>query len=185
MKRLLLLACGVSALAIAGEVWSGAGQGGAPAPLVLARTVSTAQPAPAAASAASVDQWVGVTLARPLFAADRRPVPGSTASASGLPRLSGVIVAPDNSTAIFEAEGAAKPVTAHGGDRVGAWVVATITANLVTLQKGSSSMALRPAFGGTAQAVKADPNKDGDSRWVTAAASGILRARWSNPQLQP
>jgi hypothetical protein len=69
--------------------------------------------------------------------------------------------------------------------------VAAISADGVGLQKANSRVVLRPRFndsaaGGTPVAAPATvAAKQSKPRWEAPAASGMLRARWSNPQLQP
>ncbi|HVY17977.1 MAG TPA: hypothetical protein VHB27_22350 [Rhodopila sp.] len=188
MRRLLLLICGVSALAIGGEFWSRAGQDTqSTVPVNSDPARATLPPTKATPSAAggSVGVWVDTALARPLFAADRRPIPGFAATNAGMPRLSGVIASPVDTVAIFQVAGAAKPVAARGGDRIGDWLVTAISSDFVTLKKGDSSKMLRLAFENLTPTAQPEHNNAAPSRWVTAAASGILRNRWSNPHLQP
>jgi hypothetical protein len=127
-------------------------------------------------------QWQTVVLARPLFAPDRRPDAG-TANA-GLPRLAGVIASPDDAVAIFQPAGNGRPLVVRDGETVGGWQVTTIADNSVSLRRASDSLVLRPAFGNTSRAGASDA-KQPRPRWEAAAATGVLRARWSNPQLQP
>lgn len=197
MKRALLLCCVLSATVIGGEVWIGAGQRAE-----TAAASASADPAPARAGPQTlpgllvVDQGavgrrVGTILSRPLFAADRRPAPkvaavrAADAAHAGLPRLAGVIVAPMDAVAIFEAGNGAKPLAVRSGEQVNGWRLTLIEADVVTLLKDGVSTVLRPVFSGEQSAAKPAAVATSGSRWVTAASSGILRARWSNPQLQP
>jgi hypothetical protein len=78
-----------------------------------AAAVARWRPAPPVPTPPSPDrsrEWAATALARPLFAADRRPVPEPRAAlAAGgpggrdLPRLTGVLVAPSGGAAIFAA----------------------------------------------------------------------------------
>jgi hypothetical protein len=191
MKRALLLSCMLSATVIGVEVWIGAGQGAeietaaASAGSVPTRAGSPDVPGLHVADKGAVDQWVGTILGRPLFAADRRPVPGYATAHAGLPRLAGVIAGPTDAVAIFEAGNGAKPLAVHAGEQVNGWHLTLIDAETVTLQKDGVNTVLRPAFTGEASAPKSAAVEASSSRWVTAASSGILRSRWSNPQLQP
>jgi len=133
----------------------------------------------------AVDRWVGAILGRPLFAADRRPTPGYAPAHTGLPRLAGVIAAPTDAVAIFQAGNGAKPLAAHSGEQINGWRLTLIEADAVTLRKDGVNTVLRPVFTGEEAAPKPSVVANSSSRWVTAASSGILRARWSNPQLQP
>ena len=88
-------------------------------------------------------------LARPLFNPSRRPAapvaagPGS--SEGPLPRMTGVVVSPAGSYAIF-ASGGSKPVVVEVGGRVGAYVVQSIEAGHVTLGGPEGRRVVAPAF---------------------------------------
>jgi hypothetical protein len=139
-----------------------------------------------AETARAVDQWLAVALARPLFAPDRRPVAGSVAADSGIPRLTGIIVSPGGSSAIFQTAGDHKSTVARHGDRVGTWELTALTADAVSLRKDNEVIVLRPGFARIAHdAATVQEPKPPPSRWEVAAPTGVLRARWSNPQLQP
>jgi hypothetical protein len=61
-----------------------------------------------------------------------------------------------------------------------------ITGNTVSLRKADERLVLTPVFDGTkASGFSANEPKKARSRWEAAAPAGLLRARWSNPQLQP
>jgi hypothetical protein len=62
---------------------------------------------------------VQIILARPLFAASRRPVPGLSSQVAGLPRLTGVIIAPGTSVALFLPSNGKILVAANGGAVLG------------------------------------------------------------------
>ena len=192
MRRLLLLLCGALAVVIAAEFCVGQGSTGEIGPVAAIRPAG-ASPAGASDPGAPMPedtdlaQSMAVILDRPLFAGDRRPVPGDPAApaAAGVPRLAGIIMAPGQAAAIFQQAKGSKPVVARPGESVGEWEVTAIAANGVSLRKADTEMILTPQFvdGHTtaAPAVTQQPA----SRWVAAAATGLLRARWSNPQLQP
>jgi hypothetical protein len=186
MRRALIGVCVAATAAIVAEFWMGAGSAD-PATLVAASRPAEAGKASAgsAGSQSDVEHWAAVALARPMFAPDRRPVGGVAAVQSGLPRLAGVIVSPDDQVAIFQTSGAAKPVTIRKGATLNGWLVTGIEADGVSLWKSDASLVVRPEFmdaraGGSA--ARKDLPK---SRWEEAAPTGMLRARWSNPQLQP
>jgi hypothetical protein len=69
---------------------------------------------------------MAVVLARPLFAPDRKLVPGTMAAQPGMPRLTGIIATADGALAIFQPAGGVRPVVARPGERVGGWEVMTI-----------------------------------------------------------
>ena len=146
MIRLLALLCCLFLAVIAGEVLipaeSPAGTiAAAPRPVNPAATSATP-------SNAARAQWVAEILARPLFSPSRRPAPGAAVSSNeaSLPRLAGVIGTPDGAVAIFQPEGDAKPVLAHGGDHVGAWQVTRIGSSAVYLERGADRITLNPRF---------------------------------------
>jgi general secretion pathway protein N len=181
MIRLLTLLCGVLLAVVASEAAFRSGPGihtaaepaGAPSRQVVTNV---------AQSTATINHWVTVALARPLFAPDRRPIAGTVASDPGMPRLTGIIASSGSAVAIFQPVGEAKPVTARNGERVGGWEVTTIEADSVSLHKDNEIVTLSPRFNGVAATREAKAPR---SRWEAAAPTGLLRARWSNPQLQP
>jgi hypothetical protein len=201
MTRLVLLLCGALVAVIAVEISFGVRAVGelAPAPAIgpagqLSRAASRrtdVAPGPLSRGAsrrtdADLGRWVAVILNRPLFAPDRRPAPGASTvvAAAGVPRLSGIVVAPGEAGAIFQPKGA-KPLVAHPGDVVGGWMVSAIAANGVTLRKADDRITVTPEFDAASATPTHAAVHPGISRWTEAAPSGLLRARWSNPQLQP
>ena len=93
----------------------------------------------AKANAADPDQqaWVTTVLGRPLFAPTRRPPPAAVAQGgdlSDLPRLAGILISPFGKLAIFATGGAARPVAAGEGGRVGEWSVQSIADGQVVLR---------------------------------------------------
>jgi hypothetical protein len=131
-------------------------------------------------------RWVAVTLRRPLFAPNRRPARGAqtTVAAAGVPHLSGIVITPEHAVAIFRRPEGAKPLVAHAGDVVDGWVVGTIAANGVDLHKADARITVTPQFDDSNILTRAVTSQS-VSRWTVAAPTGLLRARWSNPQLQP
>ncbi len=187
MMRLLLLLCGALVVVIIAEISTGQRAGsefGTPAamgpPGALARS---------ATRLAESDRvhWVTVILDRPLFSPDRRPAPGTpiAAAAAGVPRLTGIIMTPDRAVAIFRDDEGVKPLVARPGDTVGGWVITTIAADGVSLRKVDARITVRPEFDAGSATPGGAPVQQEISRWIAPAPTGLLRARWSNPQLQP
>ncbi len=190
MIRLLALACGLLTLVVvmeltypltaAGEPGQAAGVAGHALPKVMK---------PAVQAAPAINLWADVALARPLFAPDRKPVAGVMAADPGMPRLAGIIASPDGAVAIFQPNGNGRSITARTGERLGGWQVTAIAAGEVDLSKDNKVVVLRPRFAGLGQAehggTATQTAKQSGPRWEVAAPSGLLRARWSNPQLQP
>lgn len=144
-------------------------------------------PSPAAAD---LHDLVRTILERPLFSQTRRPATASDGFVApkdpALPRPSGILLLPKLRRAIFEAPGAAGPVATIVGEtgKIDNWTVKSIDRDGVALTCNDDTMFLRPAFANV-EAVRASPPAPPLSRWEAAADQGILRARWSNPQLQP
>ena len=187
MTRLLTVLCGLLMAVVAAEATNGPVMDGhaRPRPAVAERaTAQAVKTAPRGGEA--VGQWVAVALARPLFAPDRKPVAGTLAADPGMPRLTGIVASVDRAVAIFQPTGDAKPMVALRGAMVDGWEVTAITANAVNLRKQDQVIILSPRFNGIQHDRSAVPDaKKLVSRWEVAAPTGLLRARWSNPQLQP
>ena len=100
----------------------------------------------------TTQEAVDVVLARPLFAASRRPVaqPQRGTVVAGLPRLTGVLVSPTGSAAIFAGE-SGKPVVLKEGSRIGAFTVRTIAAGQVTVDGTAGTLVLRPLLAAQAE----------------------------------
>jgi hypothetical protein len=181
LRSLLALFCGVLVAIIAVELSYGTSREEAirQKTAYRARIVPEAKESDAPAASA-VDQWVAAVLVRPLFTPGRKPTASGEA---GLPRLTGVIASPIDGVAIFQGNGNAKPVMARRGDTVAGWQVITIAGDTVGLRKGSAQLAIRPEFDNLKRAAQAVTQPR--PRWEAVAETGILRARWSNPQLQP
>ncbi len=180
MKRLLLLLCPVLIATIATELSYGTGSDSKPAETVHVMPEATKRPT----ASRPVAQWLGVALGRPLFSPDRKPIASSSGSA-GLPRLAGVIDSPGNAVAIFQGSGNDKPVLVRQGAVIAGWQVMTIAGDTVGLEKAGGRLVIRPGFGNSTVSSATKETKPSPSRWDVAAAPGLLRARWSNPQLQP
>jgi hypothetical protein len=181
LKHVLILLFGLLVAIVAAELSNGTGHyNGAGKDTGAMRVMPEAEKS-VRPEAGSVDQWVSVALARPLFAPTRKPTASGEA---GLPRLTAIIIAsPSDGVAIFQGSRSAKPLPVRRGETVAGWQVMTIGGDTVGLQKGGAQLVIRPEFDNlksTAPAVtKPRP------RWEAAAETGVLRARWSNPQLQP
>jgi general secretion pathway protein N len=187
MTRLLSLLCALSIVTIVVEVLHPPGVRGHPGGQSIAAAPSVvANPRSTSPAAASLDQWTKVVLGRPLFAPNRKPSGEALTAGVGLPRLAGIIASPDAAVAIFQPAGSVRPVVARHGDSIAGWEVTAVAIDAVSLQKANDRVILRPSFtgaepGGGAAAEPKQPR----TRWEAAAATGMLRARWSNPQLQP
>jgi hypothetical protein len=193
MTRLLALLCGLLAAVIGAELAFGSDAG-----VPVDREANDSRPVArqiagrADLTGAPLHHWVDIVLARPLFSPDRKPVGSLVTADAGLPRLAGIIASSNEAIAIFQPAAGGKPVVARHGEMVGGWQVTTISAEGVSLQKADSTVELRPRFNdseaGSSAPVVAPATvaaKQSRSRWEVAAPSGMLRARWSNPQLQP
>ena len=88
--------------------------------------------------------WLDQILARPLFSPDRRPV--EVGGVSGLPRLTGIVVAGSQRVAIFAGPANQHPIVAEAGTRVGAFEVQTIGDSGVTVVGPEGTSLLRPIF---------------------------------------
>jgi general secretion pathway protein N len=188
MIRILAVLCALLVVVVAAEATSyrpGANDpvGGRPG---AAEQVPAWAAKDTAVTAGAVDQWLAAALARPLFAPNRKPVAGSAAVDSGIPRLTGIIVSPDGASAIFQMAGDNKSRVARHGERIGTWELTALTPEAVSLRKDNEVIVLRPGFARIAHdATAIQESKPPRSRWEVAAPTGMLRARWSNPQLQP
>ncbi|MGC1408981.1 MAG: hypothetical protein WA864_08590 [Acetobacteraceae bacterium] len=97
-----------------------------------------------------MNDWVAITLARPLFSPDRRPTADAVTVASGrtvpgLPRLAGILVGPFGRSAIFATNGA-KPIVVQEGGRVAAYTIKSIEATQVRLLGPDGAQVLYPSF---------------------------------------
>jgi hypothetical protein len=186
MKRMLALLCVLLLAVVAAEATQRSGANSHP----IRRTATTHPLQPPVtthlASAESLDQWMKVALARPLFAPDRKPVAGTVAADPGMPRLAGIIESPDAAVAIFQPADGVRPVVARHGEKVGGWEVTSIATGAVNLRRENDVVILSPRFDGARPdgTVKQDANNP-KPRWEAPAPTGVLRARWSNPHLQP
>ncbi len=110
-------------------------------------------------------EWIAQSLARPLFAPDRRPAPEAAGPGlSGPPRLTGIMITPAGRSAIFVA--GERQLVVQVGGVIGAFTVRDIAEQQVMLTGPSGPLVLRPSFGadgaptgaaaGTAAAFNAD-----------------------------
>jgi general secretion pathway protein N len=186
MSRLLVLLSGLLIAVIAMELAHSRSGDDHPQPEVIpVERVATPVARPTGQVKGSRDQWASTLLARPLFAPDRKPVGDSPAASIGLPRLAGIIASADGAVAIFQPAGSVKAVVARHGDTVAGWEVTTVALDTVTLRKANDRIVLKPRFNGVETTAGAAEPKQPRPRWEVAAPTGLLRARWSNPQLQP
>jgi hypothetical protein len=182
MIRTLALLCGFLIAVVAAEVtvFDSNTEALAVSTPITPPTISHAGP-----PVPSRSELLTIILGRPLFAPDRKPFGDARPLAdAGLPRLSGIIAGANQSLAIFESSVNVKPIVARSGETVGGWQVMDIALGEVTLRKADDSIRVTPQFagGGTGGRVTTVVKR---TRWEAAAATGLLRARWSNPQLQP
>jgi hypothetical protein len=191
--RVMGIACAVS-LCLLGAEWhylsgSVAAPADTPAPSVPPARAVLAPPV-VAPPPADLDGLIRIVLERPLFSKTRRPalVEDSPVAAKdpALPRLSGIVVLPSLRRAIFQSPGADRQVVTVVGEagRIDSWTVESIDSDGVTLIRGSETMLLTPAFAALETALASRPSRP-LSRWEAPADHGVLRARWSNPHLQP
>jgi hypothetical protein len=127
-------------------------------------------------------------LARPLFSPGRRPAARErVVVAPELPRLSGIVTMPEFRRAIFETPGAGRSgmSVVSEADTIGGWTVLAIGTHKVVLTRQGAMLLLTPAFRTAVVKPTLAPPPRQYSLWEKPADSGILRARWSNPQLQP
>ena len=102
------------------------------------------------------DAWAETSLARPLFSRDRRPTPvvakvGGEPVMASIPRLTGVLVTPLGSSAIFASPNGGKPVIAAPGTALGPYVVQTIEPGQVTVAGPDGTLHLHPSYDATAR----------------------------------
>jgi hypothetical protein len=91
-----------------------------------------------------VERWAATALARPLFAADRRPEQDGQASTS-LARLSAIIIAGGSRRAIFVTDGQKPRVVPEGGE-IGGYKLLHITSDSVELGGPAGMLSLHPQF---------------------------------------
>jgi hypothetical protein len=134
------------------------------------------------------DKMVETVLKRPVFSQSRRPdpaAPNAVERQATLPRLSAIIHAPNFRRAIFQSQSSGKPIVEDVGEgqTVNDWMVRDIQRESVAMTRDGQTVLVTPSFGEAA--MQSPPKPRPVSRWLAPADSGVLRARWSNPQLQP
>lgn len=114
-----------------------------------------------ASSTEDRQRWAADSLARPLFAPDRRPValpsqrgPGET---NELPRLSGIMITQSSRSAIFVPSRGGKPEVVTEGGRIGAYSVQSISDEQVVLTGPHGRQSLHPTFDQMGSASNAQP----------------------------
>ena len=117
-------------------------------PVAAARRPPLPQATAVEGQAARQD-WVATSLARPIFSPDRRPAPVAASQAGGTaaaepPRLTGIMITPTGSHAIFAA-GERLLVVAEGAV-VGGFTVTRIAGDQVVVTGPLGSRSLRPSF---------------------------------------
>jgi hypothetical protein len=142
-------------LLIAAEI-SRDGQSGAPYPPVEARGAAGARPGPANPTATPDRHaaWLADILGRPLFSPTRRP---ADTGVSGLPRLTGIVVAGSQRVAIFAGPANGHPIIAQAGAHVGAYEVQTIADEGVTVVGPEGTTLIKPIFDVARPSVTAPP----------------------------
>ena len=127
-------------------------------------------------------------LARPLMTPTRRPRPPpaqASTPATGLPRLTGVIISPDGRSAIFA--GRPRALVIPEGGQVGEYTVQQITPGLVTLNGPAGPVALRPSFDAARPAAPVllglplAPEPPGDAAAAQDAPSALPFERQTTP----
>ena len=81
-----------------------------------------------------------------MFSPDRRPVASAARTTSGLPRLTGIVVAGSQQIAIFAASPGGRPRAAAKGERVGAYEVREISSDGVTMSGPDGTTVITPIF---------------------------------------
>ncbi len=182
MNRAALLACtGVAAVLVATLIveYQATRPEDDNLPLVPNRSTSAIPARINAISGTDMHEEVDTILARPVFAASRRPPPRGSASVSGptaLPRLTAVLVSGRGKTVIFAGGPNGKPVSLGEGGSIGAYVVQSIGVGQATIAGPDGVHVLRPMFDGTA--AGATPNSP-----VAARPSILDLLRQSTPAL--
>jgi hypothetical protein len=130
--------------------------GGAAPRTAAALSAASAAPVP---TADRMPALVAAILARPLFEPSRRPPAPASASIDAttttLPRLAGIMVSPGRRAVIFQAPGGGKPLTLVEGEKVGGYLIQSISADRVVVVTSDGSHVLRPDF--DPKTAKAEP----------------------------
>lgn len=137
---------------------------------------------PGAAAAPSADparrgQWVATMLARPLFAANRRPrAPLASESAPppppALPRVAGTMITAEGKRVIFAGVGEGRPTVVGEGGELNGFRVQSIEPGRVTVIGPGGSRTLLTSF---------DPNRPA----LSAPPPGLSGLTPANPAIPP
>ena len=93
--------------------------------------------------------WVDAILARPLFMPSRRPpaaAAGPGNSGPGFPRLTGIIIMPQQREAIFAVPGKSQPIVVTAGSRLNGVLIKSIEAGAVVVVDAAGTRMIRPSF---------------------------------------
>jgi hypothetical protein len=123
------------------------------------------QSAPTETASDQARRWETAILSRPLFNPDRRPSAQALAGsgeASGLPRLSGIMITPAGRHAIFASPSGGKQVVVVEGGSVGGYLVEAISPGEVMLAGSDGKHGVHPTFDNVRPAGRlAPPIADG------------------------
>lgn len=141
--------------------WAMLASPGAPPPIIPTRFPDqTERNASISPDPGRMQGWVATLLARPLFAQDRRPSKldlAPTSAGPELPRLAGVMVSAQGSSAIFAAVGGGKVIVIGTGASIGGFIIQKIEAGQVTLVGADGGMhLLRPSFDSKLASTRSD-----------------------------
>ena len=169
MSYLIAIVCLLLAGIVTAELWPASATAKIQAADVPPPLATAAQEAPPVAA------WADIALGRPLFAPDRRAPQAGPATQVPLPRLAGTIRTDGSLLAIFQADGAARPLVLGRDAAVAGWTVADIADGAVTLVRGGSSVLLRLGFAN--QPVVLKPS--------APPPAVLLHTKRTDPFLQP
>jgi hypothetical protein len=96
-----------------------------------------------------VQTWADIILARPLFEPSRRPpaaAPGPGTSGPGFPRLTGIIIMPQQREAIFAVPGKTQPIVVTAGSRLNGVLIKSIEPGAVVVVDAAGARMIRPSF---------------------------------------
>ena len=118
--------------------------------------------APHTGSMSQVEAWTETILDRPLFTPSRRPpatAAGPGTSGPGFPRLTGIIIMPQQREAIFAMPGKTQPIEVRAGSRLNGVLIKSIEPGWVVVVDAAGARMIRPSFAtGTASAAVATPS---------------------------
>ena len=130
---------------------------------------------------------IATILARPLFSANRRPVPLSAdTTMTTMPRLAGIVVSGSGRLAFFAGGSGTKSIVAAEGELVGGYTLRAIAPDRVTLIGPDGPRLLRPTFDPTrvagSEAKKASPKVDQAAVPVEGSRQSLLDLVRNGPQ---